>query len=109
MINIAAIESRIAEIAAAHGAEIGHVGASEKSDAIYVDVRKPKEIDRQYGVMEYWHALVRVSNHYNHTHTADSLDADYLGNIWEADSVEQQLDELTAFLASAETTDVTDQ
>ena len=109
MINIAEIEARVAAIAAAHEAEIGHVGASEKSDAIYIDVRKPKEIDAVYGVMEYWHALVRVSNHYNQTHTADSLAADYLGNIWEPETVEQELDDLAAFLAAAETTDVTDQ
>jgi len=42
MIDVAAIEAKISAVVEANGATILRTGASEKSDAIYINIRKPK-------------------------------------------------------------------
>ena len=101
MIDIAAIKARIAAVVEANGATIMRTGASEKSDAIYINIRKPKVICQEYGVLESWEVLVRVSNHFNDTNTADRLTADFFVNICDEDQVESSIDVVTDFLASA--------
>lgn len=101
MIDIPAIEAKITEAVKASGATILHTGASERSDAIYINIRKPKVICKEYGVLESWEILVRVSNHFNDTNTADRLTANLFVNIYEEGAVDEQIEEVAVFLAAA--------
>lgn len=102
MIDIKQTEELITQLAAACGARVYQVGYSEKSDSIYINIRKPKEISAEYGVMDDWCALVRVSNHYNHTNTHDSLTADLYLNLSDIADTDDVLDQLREFLTACE-------
>ncbi len=108
MIDIFEIEARIQKIAESSGATLLRTGASEKSDAIYVNIRKPKERSKEYGVLDSWAVLVRVSNHFNDTNTHDRLSADLFLNIYRDDEAEMLLSDLADWLATtaAECVDV---
>lgn len=41
------------------------LGASEKSDSMYLKIDKPYHIDPEYGVMERIELVIRISNHFN--------------------------------------------
>lgn len=101
MIDLADVESKIAAIVEANGATILRIGASEKSDAIYINIRKPKLICEIYGVLESWEVLVRVSNHFNDTNTNDRLTADLFVNIYEEADVDSLVNEVADFLVLA--------
>ncbi len=89
IIDIEAVRERVTQVVERCGATILTVGMSEKSDAIYINIRKPKEVSKEYGVLESWAVLVRVSNHFNDTYTHDRLSADCFINISESDMVDQ--------------------
>lgn len=101
MIDISAIETRVAAVVEASGARILRTGASEKSDAIYINIRKPKLVSDEYGVLESWAVLVRVSNHFNETNTEDRLTADLFVNIYLEDHVDVFINEVEDFLVNA--------
>lgn len=101
MIGIAAVEAKVQAIVEANGATIMRTGVSEKSDAIYINIRKPKLICEEYGVLESWEVLVRVSNHFNDTNTSDRLSANLFVNIFDEDEIDSLVDVVADFLASA--------
>lgn len=113
MIDINATEAAVKQAAEAAGAEVWKVGASEKSDAIYINIRKPKTTtagwneatqawDGEQVVDEYWNVLVRVSNHFNDTNTHERIFADLFVNIYEAGDAEALVSDVAEFLAAAE-------
>lgn len=108
MIDIEKTEERIRGVVAACGARVGRVGASEKSDAIYINIHKPKEVSAEYGVIETYDVLVRVANHDNHTNTHDLLMADLYLNLSDEAATEDIIEQLREFLLGAVCTEVID-
>jgi len=115
MIDIASIRDRLIAAADEAGGEVWKVSASNLSDSIYINVRKPRSLvpgwnaatqawDGAPVVDSWWYALVRVSNHHNHTYTPDRLDADLYCSVMSADEADAAASELSNFLAAAETT-----
>ena len=102
MINVDDAELMVREVAKNCAATVPRVGASEKSDAIYIHIQKPKEVSALWGVMEYWTVIVRVSNHWNDTMTEDRLAADHYINIYEASALAKGIDELREYLEAAQ-------
>lgn len=106
-IDIETVLKKIEEVAEQHGATVLKVGASNISDAIYIHITKPKEIDAADGdVMETWDALIRVSNHFNDTMTVDRMVADYYDNISDARDIQSSLNSLASFLDGCSATEV---
>lgn len=102
MIDVDAVRAEVERVVTANGGQVLTVGVSELSDAIYINIRKPKEVLREYGVLDSWAVLVRVSNHFNDTNTHERLTTDLFINICDADLVGQAIDELTDYLIKAE-------
>jgi hypothetical protein len=113
MIDVNATEIAVKRAAESAGGEVWKVGASDKSDAIYINIRKPKTMTAGWNeathawdgapvVDEFWNVLVRVSNHFNDTNTHERIFADLFVNIYEADEAEGLIADVVAFLSSAE-------
>ncbi|MDD3757722.1 MAG: hypothetical protein PHN76_06115 [Advenella sp.] len=64
MINVDKAWDILAEKAKELGLKVD-LGASEKSDSMYLVIQKPYHIDPNYGVMENIEMVIRISNHFN--------------------------------------------
>jgi len=101
MIDVYKIEEIITKIVEECGASVLKVGASEKSDSIYINIRKPKEM-WEGRVLESWEALIRVSNHFNDYKTHDRLTADFFANIYDEREIDAHIEDLKDFLSQCE-------
>lgn len=104
MLDIEKVEDIIISTAKECGATIGRIGASELSDAIYINLSKPKEVSQKYGVLDHWHILVRVANHFNSTDTADKLSADLYLDVSDEVDLKDVLAQLREYLHHCEAT-----
>lgn len=101
MINCELSVKKLSEIAIENGGTIRSIGASNLSDALYLNITKPKIIC-DIGVLETWNILIRVSNHYNDTNTSDRLSADLFENYYDQIDFDDICNSLKNFLKNAE-------
>ncbi len=103
MLDIEKTQDLIVATAKQYGATVGRIGASELSDAIYINLSKPKEISQKYGALEHWHILIRVANHFNTTNTDDKLSADLYLDVSDRVDLEDVLITLKDYLINCRT------
>lgn len=91
--------NQVATLCAKHSVELRRVGASNVSESVYYEIRMPKEIDAEYGVME-WHVIdVRISEH---TNTRACSDADLRVDIYDEAELHNALQDIESYIESAE-------
>jgi len=82
-----------------NGIDLQLSGASNKSNSLYYTIRKPTEIDPEYGVLDWDTAHIRLGSHYNQTNTDDYLNATKHFNIYpDGDSLGQSADDILDWL-----------
>ena len=102
--NTLKIWAQIEEAASAKSLTVIHTGSSEKSDSVYLSIRKPKEVCSEYGILENYEVHVRISNHFNDTNTIDKLSADFAVNIYDEETAAEDIQSIFDFLENCETT-----
>ena len=92
---------QVAALCAKYSVELRHVGSSNVSESKYYEIRMPKEIDPEYGVME-WHVIdVRISEH---TNGREFTDADLRINIYDESELLNGLVDIENYIQSASCT-----
>ena len=106
MMDVNKIAQSIEKVLEASGATVRRIGASEKSDALYINATLPKEVCQEYGVLDTYNILIRVSNHYNDTFTDDRMAADFFFNLYDSVDYDDCISDLTEFASECEVEEV---
>lgn len=90
---------------------VGHMGLPcvqiaehAESDSIYLEVRKPREISAELGVLESWSVRVRISTQpKNWADIKDLMTADFSVDLWQRKGLCHALEDLSIFFGDHET------
>jgi len=102
MLDITKISAEFEELIISSGAKFASAGASSKSDAVYFNAELPLEIDIEENMpLSFQYAQVRISNHFNNTTTANSIEADVCFNLYDCADIADVKNDLAAWIDSA--------